>query len=61
MLSPVEAGITVVTTVNIQHLESLADAVEEITDVSVRERVPYWVARRADQIERNAASVGSSG
>ena len=36
---------------NIQHIESLADAVERITGVGVRERVPDWVVRRADQIE----------
>jgi two-component system sensor histidine kinase KdpD len=47
----VDAGIEVITTVNIQHLESIADAVEEITGVAIRERVPDWVVRRADQIE----------
>ncbi len=46
-----EAGIDVITTVNIQHLESIADAVERITGAKVRERVPDWVVRRADQIE----------
>jgi two-component system sensor histidine kinase KdpD len=46
-----QAGIDVVTTVNIQHLESLADAVERILDVPIRERVPDWVLRKADQIE----------
>lgn len=45
------AGIDVVTTVNIQHLESIADAVEEITGVEIKERVPDWVVRRANQIE----------
>jgi two-component system sensor histidine kinase KdpD len=45
------AGIDVVTTVNIQHLESIADAVERIIEVQIRERVPDWVLRRADQIE----------
>ena len=45
------AGIGVVTTVNIQHLESVADAVEEITGAKVRERVPDWVVRKADQVE----------
>ena len=45
------AGIDVVTTVNIQHLESIADAVERIIDVPIRERVPDWVLRKADQIE----------
>ena len=45
------AGIDVISTVNIQHLESIADAVEEMTGTTVRERVPDWVVRRADQIE----------
>jgi two-component system, OmpR family, sensor histidine kinase KdpD len=51
VLELLEAGIDVITTVNIQHLESIADAVEHITHVDVRERVPDWVVRRADQIE----------
>jgi len=51
VLSLLEAGIAVITTVNIQHLESLADAVEKITGITVRERVPDWVVHRADQIE----------
>ena len=51
VLELLDAGISVITTVNIQHLESLADAVERITGVRVRERVPDWVVRRADQIE----------
>jgi two-component system sensor histidine kinase KdpD len=45
------AGIDVITTVNIQHLESIADAVEQMTGAQVRERVPDWVVRKADQIE----------
>jgi two-component system sensor histidine kinase KdpD len=45
------AGIDVVTTVNIQHLESIADAVESMTGAKVRERVPDWVVRKADQLE----------
>jgi two-component system sensor histidine kinase KdpD len=51
VLDIIEAGIAVVSTVNIQHLESLSEAVERITGVSIRERVPDWVVRRADQIE----------
>ena len=51
VLQILEAGVAVVSTVNIQHLESLADAVEEITGVQIRERVPDWVVRRADQVE----------
>ncbi len=56
VLSLLDAGIDVVTTVNIQHLESIADAVETMTGTSVRERVPDWVVRKADQIELVDAS-----
>ncbi|WP_035806267.1 sensor histidine kinase [Kitasatospora mediocidica] len=45
------AGIDVISTVNIQHLESLGDVVEGITGVRQRETVPDDVVRRADQIE----------
>ncbi|MGW4672594.1 ATP-binding protein [Streptomyces sp. NPDC004324] len=45
------AGIDVVSTVNIQHLESLGDVVESITGVRQRETVPDEVVRHADQIE----------
>ncbi len=45
------AGIDVVSTVNIQHLESLNDVVEAITGVRQRETVPDSVVRAADQIE----------
>ncbi|MEU1779046.1 ATP-binding protein [Streptomyces abikoensis] len=45
------AGIDVLTTVNIQHLESLSDVVEKITGVPQRETVPDDVVRRAHQIE----------
>src|SRR5262249_37728928 len=45
------AGIDVVTTVNVQHLESLNDVVERITGVSQRETIPDHVVRAADQIE----------
>jgi two-component system sensor histidine kinase KdpD len=46
-----DAGIEVVTTVNIQHLESVNDVVEKITGVPQRETVPDAVVRSADQIE----------
>ena len=46
-----EAGIDVISTVNIQHLESLNDAVFAITGARQRETVPDQVVRRADQIE----------
>jgi two-component system sensor histidine kinase KdpD len=45
------AGIDVITTVNIQHLESLNDVVQKITGVPQRETVPDEVVRAADQIE----------
>jgi two-component system sensor histidine kinase KdpD len=51
VLDILAAGINVITTVNIQHLESIADEVEHMTGVKVRERVPDWVVRRADQVE----------
>jgi two-component system, OmpR family, sensor histidine kinase KdpD len=51
VLDLLSAGIQVVTTVNIQHLESLADDVEQMTGTPVRERVPDWVVRKANQIE----------
>jgi len=46
-----DAGIDVISTVNIQHLESLNDVVESITGVRQRETVPDDVVRAADQIE----------
>ncbi|GAA1950210.1 sensor histidine kinase KdpD [Nocardioides panacihumi] len=46
-----EAGIDVITTVNVQHLESLNDVVEKITGVAQRETVPDAVVRAADQVE----------
>ncbi|HEY0238996.1 MAG TPA: histidine kinase, partial [Friedmanniella sp.] len=46
-----DAGIDVVTTVNIQHIESLNDVVRTITGVPQRETVPDAVLRGADQIE----------
>jgi two-component system sensor histidine kinase KdpD len=46
-----DAGIDVITTLNIQHLDSLNDVVEQITGVPQRETVPDEVVRRADQVE----------
>jgi two-component system sensor histidine kinase KdpD len=46
-----EAGVTVLSTVNVQHLESLNDVVRRITGVPQRETVPDEVVRRAEQIE----------
>lgn len=46
-----ESGIDVLTTLNIQHVESRADAVRQITGVTVRETVPDSVLDRADEVE----------
>lgn len=46
-----DAGITVITTVNIQHLESLNDVVAQITGIEQQEKIPDEVVRSADQVE----------
>jgi two-component system sensor histidine kinase KdpD len=46
-----DAGIDVISTLNIQHLESLSDVVEQITGVKQRERIPDEVVRRADELQ----------
>ena len=46
-----DAGINVISTLNIQHLESLNDVVEQITGVKQRETIPDAVVRRADEIQ----------
>ena len=46
-----DAGVDVITTVNIQHLESVNDVVEKITGVTQQETVPDVVVRRAEQVE----------
>ncbi|MGD0498203.1 MAG: histidine kinase [Bryobacteraceae bacterium] len=45
-----EAGIDVLTTMNIQHLESLSDQVRHITGIRVRETIPDWVLHQADEV-----------
>ncbi|MGN7416135.1 histidine kinase [Paenibacillus sp. SAF-068] len=45
------AGISVITTMNVQHLESLNDAVEHITGVRVRETVPDRIIQMADEVQ----------
>jgi two-component system, OmpR family, sensor histidine kinase KdpD len=44
------AGVNVITTVNVQHLESLYDLIAGFTGVKVKERVPDYVVHQADQI-----------
>jgi two-component system sensor histidine kinase KdpD len=46
-----DAGISVLTTVNVQHLESLNDVVSQITGVEQRETVPDAIVRAAEQVE----------
>lgn len=46
-----EAGINVYTTVNVQHFESRADAVRQITGITVQETIPDVILDRADEIE----------
>lgn len=46
-----QAGIDVLTTVNVQHVESVNDVVAQITGVQVRETVPDSILEKADEIE----------
>jgi two-component system sensor histidine kinase KdpD len=50
VLELLEAGIDVMTTMNIQHLESLNDQVKDMTGVRVRETLPDWVMKQADEV-----------
>jgi two-component system sensor histidine kinase KdpD len=45
-----DAGIDVLTTMNVQHLESLNDQVHHITGIRVRETVPDWVVQQAGEV-----------
>jgi two-component system sensor histidine kinase KdpD len=45
-----DAAIDVITTMNVQHLESLNDQVWHITGIRVRETIPDWVVRQADEV-----------
>jgi two-component system sensor histidine kinase KdpD len=44
------AGIDVISTMNVQHIESLAPTIRQLTGVQVRETVPDWVVQRAGEI-----------
>jgi two-component system sensor histidine kinase KdpD len=50
VIALLDAGIDVSTTMNIQHLESLNDQVFHITGIRVRETLPDWVLRQADEV-----------
>jgi two-component system sensor histidine kinase KdpD len=43
-------GIDVLTTMNVQHLESLNDQMAQITGIRVRETIPDWVVKQADEV-----------
>jgi two-component system sensor histidine kinase KdpD len=45
-----DAGIEVLTTMNVQHLESLNDQIWQSTGIRVRETIPDWVLKRADEV-----------
>jgi two-component system sensor histidine kinase KdpD len=57
VLALLDAGINVITAVNIQHIESLNDVVASTTGVRVRETVPDWVLKRADEVVNVDVSV----
>ncbi len=50
VLELLDAGIDVLTNMNIQHLESLNDQIRDIAGVTVRETVPDWIVQKADEI-----------
>ena len=52
-----DAGIHVISTLNVQHLESLYEIVEKSTGVKVKERIPDWVVTGADEVVNVDVSV----
>ena len=57
VLEILDAGISVITAVNVQHIESLNDAIARITGVRVREAIPDYFLRRADEVVNVDVSV----
>ena len=57
VLDLLSAGVSVITAVNIQHLESLNDVVNRTTGVRVRETIPDYFLRRADEVVNVDVSV----
>ncbi len=51
------AGIDVISAVNIQHIESLNDVIASTTGVRVRETIPDWVLKRADEVVNVDVSI----
>ena len=57
VLDLLDAGVSVITAVNVQHIESLNDAIARITGVRVRETIPDYFLRRADEVVNVDVSV----
>lgn len=57
VLEILDAGISVITAFNVQHIESLNDAIAHITGVHVRETIPDYFLRRADEVVNVDVSV----
>jgi two-component system sensor histidine kinase KdpD len=57
VLEILDAGIPVITAFNVQHIESLNDAIARITGVRVRETIPDYFLRRADEVVNVDVSV----
>jgi two-component system, OmpR family, sensor histidine kinase KdpD len=57
VLALLDAGVNIISAVNIQHLESLNDAIAATTGVRVRETVPDWVLKRADEVVNVDVSI----
>ncbi|UQZ85272.1 Sensor protein KdpD [Paenibacillus konkukensis] len=59
VIDMLNAGISVISTINVQHLESLNDAVEQITGIRIRETVPDHLLRLADEVQLIDVAPGS--
>ena len=57
VLELLSAGIDVISAVNIQHIESLNDAITATTGIRVRETIPDWVLKRADEVVNVDVSI----
>lgn len=57
VLEILDQQINVITTMNIQHLESIAEKIQNITGIEVRERLPDYILGRADQIVNIDVSI----
>jgi len=57
VLDILTAGIDVISAVNIQHIESLNDVIASTTGVRVRETIPDWVLKRADEVVNVDVSI----